>query len=128
MEDRCKKVIKRMLVWFIPAFVLYLLFELGIGVPCPIKLVTGLSCPSCGITRMSVHMIHGEVRQAFFYNQMMPFVLPVLAGMGCVVGIRYIKTGREELYPVEHAILIALIVLLVLYGIVRNLPFYYWKI
>lgn len=128
MKRRIEEVIKQMLVWGILAFVLYIMYILGVGIPCPVKLATGLSCPSCGITRMSVHFLHGDFKKAFLYNQIMPFVIPILGIIFFIVGIRYIKTGEKELNKVENAIIIILIIVLVLYGIIRNLPCYIWKI
>ncbi|MHC1780938.1 MAG: DUF2752 domain-containing protein [Bacteroidales bacterium] len=39
----------------------------GIGI-CPIKIVTGFPCPSCGSTRSVMHIFHGEIRDALRTN------------------------------------------------------------
>jgi Protein of unknown function (DUF2752) len=41
---------------------------------CLFKIVTGLPCPSCGMTHSFISLGHGHVREAFFYNLMGPFV------------------------------------------------------
>ncbi|MBQ9887502.1 MAG: DUF2752 domain-containing protein [Lachnospiraceae bacterium] len=51
---------------------------------CPIKRVTGLSCPGCGMTRAWLSLLHGSVHEAFHYHPLFitaPFiVMAVLFG------------------------------------------------
>ncbi|EOT42567.1 DUF2752 domain-containing protein [Enterococcus dispar] len=35
---------------------------------CPLKAVTGLPCPVCGMTRAFVHLAQGEITTAFYYH------------------------------------------------------------
>ena len=35
---------------------------------CPFKLITGLSCPGCGIQRAIHAMLHGKFTEAITYN------------------------------------------------------------
>jgi hypothetical protein len=47
---------------------------------CPFKLMTGLPCPGCGMTRSVVALLHGDVpASAFFHPLGVPFVLAMLA-------------------------------------------------
>lgn len=46
-------------------------------IPCPIKLVTGISCPGCGMTRAYVSLLRLDPRAAFSYHPLWP-LLPVL--------------------------------------------------
>ena len=46
---------------------------------CPIKALTGLNCPGCGITRMFVALFHGDIYQAFRYNPLVFIELPIIA-------------------------------------------------
>ncbi len=48
------------------------IFKLG----CPLKFVTGISCPGCGMTRAYLSLLHGDVKGAFFYHPLF-FVLPL---------------------------------------------------
>ncbi len=128
MKKRFYEIIKQVSVAIIPAFVFYYLYKLGFGIPCPIKKLFGISCPSCGITRMSVCFIHGKIRKAFHYNQVLPFILPILFIIFLRQKYRYILYDNNELSKLENTIIIILIIILILYGIIRNLPFYPWKI
>ncbi len=48
----------------------------GLGISCPIKFVTGISCAGCGMTRAwKALLLHGDFRQAFYYHPL--FLLPV---------------------------------------------------
>lgn len=41
---------------------------------CLFKVVTGLPCPSCGMTHSFICLGHYQLKEAFFYNLMGPFV------------------------------------------------------
>ena len=54
-------------------------YILGIG--CPIRWITGISCAGCGMTRAYLSLLHLEIRQAFIYHPLfwtVPMVLLVL--------------------------------------------------
>jgi hypothetical protein len=47
---------------------------------CPFKLMTGLPCPGCGMTRSVVALLHGDLTvSAYFHPLGAPFVLAMLA-------------------------------------------------
>ena len=55
--------------------VFYIVLQ-GLGISCPIKFVTGISCAGCGMTRAwKALLFHGDFRQAFYYHPL--FLLPV---------------------------------------------------
>ncbi len=41
---------------------------------CLFKIITGLPCPSCGMTHAFISLGHRHFQEAFFYNLMGPFV------------------------------------------------------
>ena len=43
---------------------------------CPFKLITGLSCPGCGIQRAIHALLHGEFAEAIKYNYFMVYSVP----------------------------------------------------
>ncbi|MGC4933871.1 DUF2752 domain-containing protein [Gordonia sp. DT30] len=45
---------------------------------CPFRLVTGLPCPGCGLTRAWVYACHGDWAQSFAAH---PFGLPMVAAV-----------------------------------------------
>lgn len=38
----------------------YALIPLGLRIPCPFHLVTGLRCPGCGVTDLCLGLLHGR--------------------------------------------------------------------
>jgi hypothetical protein len=39
-----------------------------LGPPCPLRTLTGIPCPFCGMTRGVVALVHGHVSTAFSFN------------------------------------------------------------
>ncbi len=48
-----------------------------VGIGCPIKFVTGISCAGCGMTRAYLALLHLDFTGAFHYHPL--FMLPPLA-------------------------------------------------
>ena len=56
---------------------------------CLSKLLAGVECPACGLTRGCMHLIHLDFEQAYAYNMMSFVALPA-------VGIVWIQWGVKE--------------------------------
>ena len=52
---------------------------------CPFRLVTGIPCPTCGLTRSWVAFMHGHLRESVAYNPFGP--LTVIVAVVLVLGI-----------------------------------------
>ena len=94
----------------------------GLAVPRPFHLVTGLLCPGCGVTRMSLALLRLDFAAAWQANPALLLLLPVLAGLLGQVALRYVKTGQARLSPGQNTLVWAMVLALLLYGIGRNLP------
>lgn len=81
--------------------------------PCLFHMVTGLQCPGCGATRAVYHLLHGDVAGAFRFNQLLFVLMPFLA---VVVGWPQVVTKPRVVQTIA--------VVVIGYGIVRNLPFW----
>ena len=46
---------------------------------CPIKLIFGIPCPCCGITRAYLSAFHGDFESAFHYHPLWTLFFPVFA-------------------------------------------------
>jgi Protein of unknown function (DUF2752) len=53
----------------------------GLGLPCPLRTLTGVPCPACGMTTAATRLAAGDLHAALAAN---PFVL-VLAGLTVVM-------------------------------------------
>ncbi|UQX88333.1 DUF2752 domain-containing protein [Jatrophihabitans telluris] len=92
---------------------------------CPFHAVTGLNCPLCGATRATYALLHGDVVTALHDNAVYVLGLPLLFWLGwrwyrATAGPDRPGASRHRLMP--RAVFIALLVLLVVFGVVRNLP------
>ena len=106
------------------AVVLYCYDPRQIGMPCPFYRCTGLYCPGCGTMRAAHSLLHGDVAAAFGYNPFMVLSLPLL---GAIVWDR-VTRGTSAEWPALtrrlRRIMPTLPWIVVVYWILRNLPFY----
>lgn len=128
MKDRLKRTIKNTIAILCLGIFLYILYDLHIRIPCVFKTLTHLNCPSCGVSRMCVSISHGDIKSAFYYNQVLIFLTPLIALYYIFYQIRYIRTGQRKISKLENNTMILIIVILIIYGIVRNLPFYPYRL
>lgn len=54
--------------------------QLGVGVPCPMLMLTGWWCPFCGATRMAAAVLDGDLVAAFHWNPA-AFILVAVLGL-----------------------------------------------
>ena len=128
MKDRLKRTIKNTIAILCLGIFLYILYDFHIRIPCVFKTLTHLNCPSCGVSRMCVSISHGDIKSAFYYNQVLVFLTPLIALYYIFYQIRYISTGQRKTSKLENNTMILIIVILIIYGIVRNLPFYPYRL
>ena len=53
----------------------------ALGITCPIKYLTGVSCPGCGMSRACMSVLKFDFASAFYYHPlwiMLPFALALL--------------------------------------------------
>jgi len=90
---------------------------------CLFHKLTGLDCPGCGGLRAAHHLLHGEFAAAFRYNPLLVVSTPVLLFL---LGRKWIKmqTGAQDSVGTRsHDFYWVFLLVLVIFGIVRNLPF-----
>lgn len=101
--------------------ILYLLISnhFNFYIPCPIKKITGLYCPGCGITRMLLSLLKLDFYKAFRYNPLVFISLPI----GIYLYIDYIIRKNKSLYKkIPQKAWYIIIVIFIVYGILRNIP------
>jgi hypothetical protein len=100
-----------------------------LGVPCLLHATTGLNCPFCGATRMAAALLRGDLDAAWHFN---PVVLVLGPLIGVAIGYQLLTWGLERARLVKlpririspramNLAIKALVVLLVVYGVARNL-------
>ncbi len=117
-----KKIILLVLI-FIIYFIL--VFKFNIYIPCLFHKITNLYCPGCGVTRMIISLLKGNLYQAFRYN-MLIFILTPFLMFFIFDYIISRKKQRDALYEkIPNSIWYILIIVLVIFGIIRNIfPFF----
>ncbi len=93
---------------------------LGLFVPCPLHLLTGLKCPACGITTAILALLHGDVNAAFAANPGLAFSLPVLGPYLCWLLWGWLRQ-RPARGRAVNAVGVGLIVYFAVWGVWRNL-------
>lgn len=105
------------ILFIIASLVLY-----NIGYICPIKKVFNIYCAGCGTTRMIISLLKLDIYQAFRYNSLM-FILGIIFLIYIIyVVIMYLK--NKKIYIPNYKVFIAIIILILLYMILRNIPYF----
>jgi hypothetical protein len=63
-------------------------------VVCPFRLLTGLPCPGCGLTRSWVHLAHGQWRDSFLANPFGMVLVGLLVALVAAVVIARMQRTR----------------------------------
>ena len=108
---------------FLVLLIIYLLLGnfFNIYIDCPIKSITNFYCPGCGITRMFYSILILDFYRAFRYNPLLFIMLPIFV----FFIINSIVTKKEPLYnKIPKQILYTFIFILIIYGILRNVPLF----
>jgi len=90
---------------------------------CPLRSLTGLDCPLCGGLRSVASLARGDVADAAGYNLLLIAAMP----LAVVLWLVWIHRRRHglSLTPPRWASP-ALLIVLAVFGVVRNLPAFSW--
>lgn len=92
---------------------------------CLVREITGYYCPGCGSGRACYSLLHGQFYQAFRYNPLLIILLPWLALYIAVCLGQWMLTGQEKISRrIPVWIPYVVLVILLIYGIVRNIDTY----
>ena len=98
--------------------------KVNLYIPCPIKFITGLYCPGCGITRMILSILKGDLYQAFRYNPLVFILTPFLIFYFLEISISKICNKKSICKKIPNYVFYILIVALVVYGVLRNIDMF----
>lgn len=94
----------------------------GIFPPCPLHYLTGLYCPGCGSLRAIHALLQGDLHQAWAMNPLTIVLLPFLI-YGLASEVLAALRGHHLPQPMlSTATIRGLFTVIVLFGMVRNLP------
>ncbi|MBN2161970.1 MAG: DUF2752 domain-containing protein [Pontiellaceae bacterium] len=88
---------------------------------CPVFQLTGFHCSGCGSLRAVHSLLHGDFARAWTMNPLTVMLLPLIA----VLAAEELLLGRHRLtQQIRPAYLWILLATFIIFGIIRNLPFY----
>lgn len=91
---------------------------------CPLYALTGLACPGCGLTRGFHSLFHGDILGALDYNALLP-MFAFLAAVAFISMASVVIGRRGATAQLIHPkFLWVFFVLLLVFGVTRNLPWY----
>ena len=100
---------------------LIIFYFIGPGIPCLFHEITNLYCPGCGITRMLLSLFKLDFYQAFRYNPLV-FILLILSIIYFILKL-ILKRFNINIKMPEY-IWYILLVIIIVYGILRNIPLF----
>lgn len=116
--------VNRKLIWSAIAggtAILYLKIWLpvtNLAIPCVFHEVTGLYCPGCGITRSLLSLLELDIVQAFKFNPLWFFLVPLYT--------TYVLMSKAKLKRASQFTMTAILIGTIAFGILRNFPSMDW--
>lgn len=96
----------------------------GIFPPCPVFYLTGWYCPGCGSLRALHQLLHGNLPAAWAMNPLTVLLLPFVCYGLASHAVRLFRGQALPQRFIPASWIRALGTVIVIFGIVRNLPFY----
>lgn len=85
---------------------IYFVVATLLGIPCPIRFVTGASCPGCGMSRALIALFTGRFALAWYYHPLVYLLLPFAALM-VVCSVRQMHKTRKAVLLISALLLLA---------------------
>ena len=63
---------------------------------CPLAGVFGIPCPGCGLTRASLALLHGQLRQALHFHPLVPVLMPMFVWVLSRAAFSYVRGPRPD--------------------------------
>ena len=92
---------------------------------CLFHSLTGLNCPGCGATRSAYQLLHGHLLRALQDNALFVLKLAALTAQGAWFVMQKIR-NRPAAFIVSPMMLWALLVTVLVFTGLRNLPAFAW--
>lgn len=124
MKTRIEKISLKICQILLIGLAYFFLTINGLSFHCLFRITTGLKCPGCGITRMFLCLAKGQIACAFYYNIFIMTLIIILVPYAIYKIAIYISNGQYKFHKYEEYFCYLLIVLALIFGIIRNCPFF----
>ena len=122
---RLRSLLKSLGIILLVGIIYYLFVKIvGFGIPCVFNLITGLHCPGCGISRMFISLAAFDFKAAFGHNALLMILLPIASIFIIKHYTIYVLNGKQKATKIETAFLIICFILMIAFGILRNIPYF----
>lgn len=89
---------------------------------CPLYALTGFACPGCGLTRGFHALFHGDVLTALDFNALIPIWALIFGYVSISLVLLAVRGKGLSIWMTRPKFLWAFMVVLLLFGVVRNIP------
>ena len=100
----------------------------GIFPPCPLLAATGFACPGCGLTRGFHALFHGDIMTAMDFNALIPLFVLIFGYFFVSMVLVVVRGYAFPRWTLSLPAIWGLLGLMLVFGVVRNLPFYPFNI
>jgi hypothetical protein len=91
---------------------------------CPLYSLTGFACPGCGLTRGFHALFHGDVVTALDFNALTPLWVLIFGYVWVSLVLLALRGKGLRMWPTRPRFLVAFMILLLAFGVLRNVPIY----
>jgi hypothetical protein len=91
---------------------------------CPLFALTGIACPGCGLTRGFHSLFHGDIISAIDFNALIPVWAVIFAYVFVSLILLALRGRGLPMWPTWPRFLWAFMIVLLFFGVARNIPIY----
>jgi len=95
---------------------------------CPLYSLTGFACPGCGLTRGFHALFHGDVLTALDFNALIPVWTAIFGYVFVSLALLAVRGKGLPMWPTWPRFLWTFMIVLLVFGVVRNIPIYPFSI
>lgn len=107
-------------IYFVSSIVISIFITLETNYICPWRKLFHIYCAGCGVTRMIESLIKLNIYQAYRYNPL--FFILILLFLIYLIYILISKILKQKCYKLNSNLLWAMLILIILFTILRNIP------
>ena len=95
---------------------------------CPLFALTGFACPGCGLTRGFHALFHGDVLTTLDFNALIPVWVVIFGYVFVSLALLAVRGRGLPMWLTRPWFLWSFMIVLLVFGVLRNLPFYPFSI
>jgi hypothetical protein len=89
---------------------------------CPLLTLTGFACPGCGLTRGFHSLLQGDIIPALDFNLLIPVWAVIFGWVFLSLVVKAVRGHGLPMWPTYPRVLWSFLIVLIGFGILRNIP------